>query len=307
MPLEKRRNRMNLEYFTEFITLAKLLNFSTVADILNMTQPGLSRHIDILEKELGLKLFHRDTHKTELTKAGVLFLNGITRITDDYADLCRKIRYADNNQLTIGILYYQQYKIEEYIGSCIKKYRDANPGVTIKYYFYKPDELVFSLLSRKTDIIVNVFPCLPKSDRLEFQFIANEHAILMAHKDHPLAQKSPVYLDDIQDETQIVIEGNNLQVFDKYFWEHTGKRFDLSGKLLTVESPEEGFINIRPDANVMLLPDHIKAINLLPHIRIIDIADKDCLYYICMAYHKNYENPLVGEFVSYYRDYKWKY
>jgi DNA-binding transcriptional LysR family regulator len=298
---------MNLDYFTEFITLAKLLNFTTAANILNMTQPGLSRHIDILEKELGVKLFHRDTHKAELTRAGILFLDGIARITDDYADLRHKIRYADNNQLNIGILYYQQYKIEEYTGVCIKKYRDTNPGVTIKYFFYKPDELVFSLLSRKTDIIIYTFPCLPKSDRLEFQFIANERVVLLAHKDHPLARKPMVYLDDIQGETQIVRGGNNLQVFNKYFWEPAGKRFDGSGKLLMVESLEEGFINLHPDAHVMLAPDHIRPVNLLPHIRIIDIADKDCLYYICMAYHKNYENPLVGEFVSYYRDHQWEY
>jgi DNA-binding transcriptional LysR family regulator len=295
---------MNIDYFKEFITLAKLLNFTAAADTLNMTQPGLSRHIDLLEKELGVKLFHRDTHKAELTTAGVSFLNGITRIADDYADLCHKIRYPNNKPLAIGILYYQQYKIEEYIGSCVGNYRDTNPGVTIKYYFYKPDELIFSLLSQKTDIIIYAFPCFPKSDRLEFQFIANEHTVLLVHKDHPLAQKPLVYLDDIRGETQIVMRGDNLQIFDRYFWEPIGKRFDVPDKFLTVESLEEGFINIHPDANVMLVPDHIKAINLLPTIRIIDIADKDCLQYVCMVYHKNYENPLVGEFVSYYRDHK---
>jgi DNA-binding transcriptional LysR family regulator len=293
---------MNFDYFTEFITLAKVSNFSAAADMLNMTQPGLSRHIDILEKELGVKLFRRDTHKVGLTEAGIVFLDGITAITDDYADLCRKIRRPGNKTLTIGILYYQQYKIEEYIGSCVDDYRDTNPGVTIKYYFYKPDELAFSLLAQKTDIIIYQFPCPPKSDKLEFQFIANEHAVLMLHKDHPLAQKAPVYLDDIRGETQILVGGENVQVFDRYFWEPVGKNFTASDKCLLVESLEEGFINLHPDANIMLSPDHLKPVTMMPHIKILDIADKDCLWYICMAYHKNYENPLAGEFVSYYRD-----
>jgi hypothetical protein len=93
-------------------------------------------------------------------------------------------------------------------------------------------------------------------------------------------------------------------MFNRYFWEPTGKRFDVPDKFLVVESLEEGFINLHPDANVILLPDHTRNINLMPDIRIIDIADKNCLYYVCMVYHKNCENSLVGEFISYYRDHK---
>jgi DNA-binding transcriptional LysR family regulator len=299
--------RMNFDYFAEFITLAKLLNFTTAADALNMTQPGLSRHIDILEKELGVKLFHRDTHKTELTRAGIVFFNGIARITDDYADLCHKIRCAENNQLAIGVLIYQQYKIEEYIGLCVEKYKNTNPGVSIKYYYYRLDELVSSLLSRKIDIIINAFPYIPQSDRLKFQCIGNERSILMAHKDHPLAQKPLVCLDDIRDETHIVLGGKELQMFDKYFWEPAGKRFDASDKLLMVDTPEEGFAKIRPDANVALLPEHMKAGNLLPDIRILDIADENCFWQVCMVYRKDCENPLAEAFASYYRDHKWEY
>jgi DNA-binding transcriptional LysR family regulator len=295
---------MNIDYFTEFITLAKLLNFSAAAEILNMTQPGLSRHIAALEKELGVKLFHRDTHKIRLTEAGVLFFNGITKITEDYADLCRKVKRPGNKLLNIGILYYDWYIIEQYIGACINNYKNTTPDVNINYYFYKPDDLVFSLLSQKTDIIIIAFPCLPKSDKLGFQFIANEHSVLMLHKDHPLAQRATVCLDDIRDETQILIRGENIQIFERYFWEPAEKSFNVPDKFKIVESFDEGLINLYPTTNVMLAPDHLKPITLMPDIKKIDIPNPECLWHVCMVYYKNSDNPLVGEFVSYYREHK---
>ncbi|MDR1713676.1 MAG: LysR family transcriptional regulator, partial [Coriobacteriales bacterium] len=44
---------MQIETFREFIELAQCLNFTEAAKRLNMTQPGLSKHILALEKDLG--------------------------------------------------------------------------------------------------------------------------------------------------------------------------------------------------------------------------------------------------------------
>ncbi len=64
---------MRISYLKEFIILSKCLNYSLAAKHLNITQPGLSRHIAALEDEIGVKLFSRDTHKVTLTRSGVQF------------------------------------------------------------------------------------------------------------------------------------------------------------------------------------------------------------------------------------------
>ena len=61
---------MKLEYMREFLMLAKYKNFTRAADALFITQPGLSKHMDLLEKELGTPLLTRNTHQVALTEDG---------------------------------------------------------------------------------------------------------------------------------------------------------------------------------------------------------------------------------------------
>ena len=61
---------MNTEHIKEFVLLASNLNFSKAAEDSFISQSSLSKHIRILEKELGAQLFIRTTRSIMLTEAG---------------------------------------------------------------------------------------------------------------------------------------------------------------------------------------------------------------------------------------------
>ena len=64
---------MELTQLRYVLQLASTSNFSKAADRLYITQPALSQQINVLEEELGLKLFRRTTRKVTLTEAGADF------------------------------------------------------------------------------------------------------------------------------------------------------------------------------------------------------------------------------------------
>ena len=60
-----------------FLAVAQHLSFSRAADALHLSQPAVSKHIRLLESELGVTLFLRLGNRVELTDAG--------RMVQDYA------------------------------------------------------------------------------------------------------------------------------------------------------------------------------------------------------------------------------
>ena len=51
---------MHIDFYREFIVLARCLNYTEAAEKLHMAQPALSKHIVALEREFNAELFIRD-------------------------------------------------------------------------------------------------------------------------------------------------------------------------------------------------------------------------------------------------------
>ena len=51
-----------------FLQLYQERNYRKTAESLGMTQPGVTQHIQFLEKQYGVKLFHYDGHQLTCTK-----------------------------------------------------------------------------------------------------------------------------------------------------------------------------------------------------------------------------------------------
>ena len=65
---------MDLKQLQYFIVIAEQRSFSRAADVLDISQPSLSRQIQLLEAELGQHLLLRTGRGVELTEAGIRLL-----------------------------------------------------------------------------------------------------------------------------------------------------------------------------------------------------------------------------------------
>ncbi len=76
---------------TTFLTLCEQLNYRKTAELLNMTQPGVTQHIHALENKFGCKLFSYDGKTVSLTEQGRLYRNHLQKVKYDEARLVQQM------------------------------------------------------------------------------------------------------------------------------------------------------------------------------------------------------------------------
>lgn len=96
-----------------FVAVAEELHFGRAAARLNMSQPPLSRHIQVLEHVLQVKLFNRSSRTVKLTPGGVAFLPEARRIVhmaDNALVTARAAAEGRQGMVTIGFTAASLYR-----------------------------------------------------------------------------------------------------------------------------------------------------------------------------------------------------
>jgi LysR family transcriptional regulator, transcriptional activator of the cysJI operon len=95
-----------------FAVTASTLNFTKAAELLKISQPAVTKHMQELEKEYGIQLFARHGTKLELTYQGECFLSATKEILKKYKDLqadAEMLKSVFSGNIKIGApapLYY---------------------------------------------------------------------------------------------------------------------------------------------------------------------------------------------------------
>ena len=70
---------LSLDLLRGFEAAARLLSFTSAASELFITQSAISRQVQQLEEQLGVKLFERRTRALVLTEAGALYFREVSK------------------------------------------------------------------------------------------------------------------------------------------------------------------------------------------------------------------------------------
>ncbi|MBO4990273.1 MAG: LysR family transcriptional regulator [Clostridia bacterium] len=94
---------MNSDNLKTFVLLSKLKNFTQTAEQLFIAQSTVTNRIAELEREIGKKLFLRDSKNLALTAEGAIFLDYVQRILELESACLKEVHDLKGDKLRIGL------------------------------------------------------------------------------------------------------------------------------------------------------------------------------------------------------------
>ena len=187
-----------------FYEVVQLKSFSKAAEVLCLTQPGVSNHIAQLEVQAGRLLLKREKGAIELTPEGKVifkYAERIVRIAGDLEKRIKSMREEVKPHLNVGTTpTYSKAIMPELLGS----FQKAFPQVMIKLDTGSSEEMEKTLLSGRNDIVIVANPTLSK--KLHAIPFLKEELVLITSKDHILSNKESISLREIKNYPLILRE-----------------------------------------------------------------------------------------------------
>ncbi|MCO7176093.1 acetoin biosynthesis transcriptional regulator AlsR [Sporolactobacillus kofuensis] len=286
---------MELRHFIYFITVAEELHFGRAATRLQMTQPPLSKQIQQFEEEIGVALFKRNKRHVELTTAGEFFLPEAREVVAQVhqaVDTAQRAHRGEFGRLVIGFVGSATYDI---LPSIIREYRRIFPHVSIKLHELSTPDQVAALLGDRIDIGLLHPPV--GSSLIETTPIERGYAALSLPKNHPLAKKEKIQIEDLRD-VPFILASRDIWpgLYDEFL--SLFKNVDFTPKIVQEATEYQMVVGlVSAGIGVGVVPATAeKLFNLEVVYRDIDHYPLKAV--LSLAYLKRNTNPALKNFVS---------
>lgn len=208
---------MIIEALRVFVTVSEQRHFSRAAELLNLSQPGVSQHIRNLENELGAKLLHRSPKHVRLTEAGDILYQKAKRILTLYEEAKQDIQLLQD-QVTGSLMIGASFTIGEYVlPKCLAEFAAMYPLVAMQATIGNTDEIVQAVRSNELDI--GLIEGEAHAADLVITPYMRDEMILVAPSSHPLAAARFVDAELLQNQVWVLREsGSGTRAFSDQFF-----------------------------------------------------------------------------------------
>lgn len=213
---------MELKKITYFLRIVEYGSLSKAAQSLYLTQPSLSRFLEKLEEDVGVKLFTRSKSSAlVLTEAGKAYLRTAQQIHALWKALDAELSpiRKDENQIIFGI--YGDF-LHGFATECAEKVTQRFPNVSVKFFCDGSQEVQTQVAEGTLHLGLCAYEI--KNEDLTYIPCAKKEMLLVTAKNHPLAlslqEGQRIRLHDLKKDTPFALMRKNTvlrETVDSYF------------------------------------------------------------------------------------------
>ncbi len=275
---------MNTSRLYEFLVLSKLLSFSKAAEALYVSQSVLTKHIQSLEKEVGVPLFLRTTHGVALTEAGKLLAKEAPELLGKCDSVLRRLRSKNipaqgSIRIGMGLEFSYSNHIRQFFQGFLQRY----PDIELKYDVHMGSTP--SQVTTQYDLFFTpcVYHDLPSTVS---HVLSQRHGTFaLLPPGHPLMALPAVTLHQLAGQTIIVPYAEEL--FGPYAqnWMLVQKATRGQVSSIKVDNLSTALFLVTMGKGICIAPRYAK--NLLPSESFsLSISDRNCRFDEYLYYHE---------------------
>lgn len=288
---------MTISQIKYFVTVAKCLSFTKAAEQLFISQPALSRHIRNMEEEWNLQLFVRTSNGIRLTPAGSSLYIGMSELYRNYLEMiiqAKKIQRGIAGSLKIGIL--DQTNVADFMPQIYQYFSQEHPNVELWFQPGSFDFLVSEIYAGRLDVIFTLQFEIANKESIIYQYVEHSRDHICMSIYHPLAKKEMVTLDDVKNETFVMISPEDNPESSELIFEIC-KEHGFVPPAYYAKTLAEQILWVEVGMGVSILDSRTR-LRQNPNIKFYEMERSNWDPGLVMAWHQNNYNPLIEIFLE---------
>jgi len=169
-----------------FLAVAEARHFGRAAEHLGIKQPPLSQQIRLLERELGLRLFHRSTRRVDLTEAGNIVYEAATRADAQIAEAITHARRVEAGEAGLLRVGFVSTTASGLLSRVLRAFRERYPQARLELFHLTSAQQAAAFESRSIDV---GFLRAPPAGDIEIEVIEREPLWVALPEQHRLARR----------------------------------------------------------------------------------------------------------------------
>ncbi|MBP1628673.1 MAG: transcriptional regulator AlsR family [Holophagaceae bacterium] len=288
---------MDIRQVKCFLAVAEHLNFTKAGNQLFLTHSAVGYQIAALERDIGAKLFERNSHSVRLTAAGEYFQTRIRRVLGEYLDTVEKTREVGlgiSGRITLGFLGGVE---ERFLPLFLKRFRKVYPGVEVQPKHYSLATIQENLANGGLDIAFTHTSTIRELPGISFEPLFVAPLGIVMSRDHPKAAKKRLKLSELKDEPFVQLSteiATSIVESDNFLFSKAGfspRVVQLAGDFGAL------FMLVESGVGITILPRYKVNLGQHPNLRFIGLQDPDARIEGCIAWRTRTANPVVPVFL----------
>lgn len=278
---------LDLRRLRYFVAVADTLNFGRAAEALMIAQPVLSRQIRVLEAELGVQLFVRDTRGTQLTEHGRMLRDEAETLLAAAAAVRRRVAVAGRGEAVFTVGFMPGLTVT----GAVRAFRETHPDVAVEVMRTTWEEQSRVLLDGRADVSYLREPF--DAAGIASVRLFTEPRVAMLPSTHPLAASAEVRLADLAGEHLL----QDPAAVPEWAAAEPGPRRGRPQGRRPSRTVEEKLELVAMGAGVAVLPLSTATFYIRPDVRAVPVADL-AETAVHLGWESSRRSTLVEDFVA---------